>query len=116
MPDAVPAGRYARSALTALGVWGQISGRIVPAENVRAALALVERGETELGVVYASDAAASDKVAILARFDPDLHDPIRYPASLVAGTTQMQAAGFLDFLASDAGQEIFVRHGFKALK
>ena len=113
-PDTVPAGRYAMAALTRMGLAEQLADRLVPAENVRAALALVERGEVELGIVYATDALASDKVAVLARFDPELHAPIRYPLAVLAGSTHPEAGEFAAYLASPAGQAILVRHGFSA--
>ncbi|MEN7538454.1 molybdate ABC transporter substrate-binding protein [Aurantiacibacter flavus] len=113
-PETVPAGRYAMAALTQMGFAERLSDRIVPAENVRAALALVERGEVELGIVYATDALASDKVTVLATFDPDAHAPIRYPLAVLAGSTQPDAEAFADYIASPAGQAILARHGFSA--
>lgn len=111
-PHAVPAGRYARAALQSLGLWRSVRARIVPAENVRAALALVERGEASLGIVYASDALASQRVSVLAAIPPASHAAIRYPAALVAGTHHEDAAEFLEFLTSAEAQAIFAAHGF----
>ena len=114
-PDAVPAGRYAKQALVALGLWDALTPKIVPTENVRAALALVERGEAQLGIVYASDAAASNSVYVVAPFDRVLHSTIRYPAALVAasssGAQDERAAAFLAFLAGDQGQAVFRYYG-----
>lgn len=112
-PQSVPAGRYARAALGAMGLWDGIADRVVPAENVRAAMALVERGEVALGVVYGSDAAASPRVRVVGTFDPASHSPIRYPAARVASSKHRDAAGFLDFLAGDEGQAILIAHGFQ---
>lgn len=111
-PDAVPAGRYAKAALQSLDLWAGVASRVVPAENVRAALALVERGEVPLGVVYASDARVSPKVKIVYRFAPDSHAPIRYPAAILRTAAHPDTAAFLDFLASAAGQRILAGRGF----
>jgi molybdate transport system substrate-binding protein len=111
-PDAVPAGRYAKAALQATGWWAGVAPRIVPAENVRAALALVERGEVPLGIVYASDARTSTAVKVIHRFAPADHSPIRYPAAVLGGATHSDAAAFLDFLASAEGQRILAARGF----
>src|SRR5579884_3318640 len=81
-PAAVPAGIYAKEALTRLGVWASVAGRIAAAENVRAALLLVARGEAPLGIVYRTDAAIEPGVRIVGSFPPDSHDPIVYPMAL----------------------------------
>lgn len=111
-PDAVPAGRYARSALEYLGTWGSVSARIAPAENVRAALALVERGEAPLGIVYATDALASDKVRVVEALPAASHPPIRYPLAILAASAHPDAAALRAFLTSPEAAEIFARHGF----
>ncbi|MCB2067084.1 MAG: molybdate ABC transporter substrate-binding protein [Erythrobacter sp.] len=111
-PEAVPAGRYAMAALTRLGLADGVAQRLVPAENVRAALALVERGEAELGIVYASDAQASQAVRVVATFAADLHPPIRYPVAVLARSDNADSEGFAAFLASEAGQAVLLRHGF----
>ena len=113
-PAAVPAGRYGREALTALGMWDRVQARVVPAENVRAALALVEQGEAGLGIVYASDAQASAKVVVAAAFAPDSHSAITYPAALIARSEHPDARAFLDFLSGEQGQTILRAHGFTA--
>lgn len=113
-PAAVPAGRYARAALTALGVWGAVAGSLAPAENVRAALAFVERGEAPLGIVYATDARASARVRVVGRFPPATHPPIAYPIAALRGSTNPHAEAFRRFLLSPAGRSIFRRHGFAA--
>jgi len=111
-PDAVPAGRYAKAALQNLDLWSGIAPRVVPAENVRAALALVERGEVPLAIVYASDAGVSPAAKVIFRFAPDTHPPIRYPAAILRTATHPDAGAFLDFLASPAGQRILAARGF----
>lgn len=111
-PATVPAGRYARAALESMGLWTQVQSQIVPTENVRAALALVEAGEARFGIVYATDAAASDRVHGAATFDLRDTPEIEYPAALLSAASHPQAAGFLEFLSSPAAQVIYAGHGF----
>jgi molybdate transport system substrate-binding protein len=108
----VPAGRYGREALTALALWTALEPRLAPAENVRAALALVARGEAPLGIVYQTDAQAESNVVIVAEFAADLHSPIVYPAAPVRQEAPQAEActQLLDFLSEPAGQDIL--HGF----
>lgn len=113
-PDAVPAGKYAKAALTHLGVWRSVANRLAPAENVRAALALVERGAAPLGIVYATDARASRAVRVVGTFPASSHPPIRYPVALLKASRHSDAAGFRAFLLSKEGRAIFARHGFTA--
>lgn len=110
--DAVPAGIYGRNALQALGDWDSLQGHIAQADDVRAALALIARGQTPLGVVYASDAVAEDDVRVVDTFPDDTHKPIVYPAALTAGSDDPAARDFLNYLASDAAKPIFKRWGF----
>ena len=110
-PQHVPAGKYARAALEKMGLWQTLAGRIAAAENVRAALALVARGESPLGIVYETDARDEAKVAIAARIDPRLHPPIVYPAAALAGAPPL-ALRYVDYLASPAATAAFERHGF----
>lgn len=110
---AVPAGIYARQALESLGVWTRLSGRVAQADDVRAALALVARGETQLGVVYASDALADDNVRVVDTFAADRHDPIVYPAATIAGDDNPKARSFLTYLQTDGAGRIFEKWGFK---
>lgn len=113
-PDAVPAGKYAKVALTRLGVWGRVAARVAPAENVRAALALVERGAAPLGIVYATDARASKAVRVVGTFPAASHPPIRYPVAQLKASRNKDATGFRAFLLSKQGRAIFARHGFSA--
>jgi molybdate transport system substrate-binding protein len=111
-PDSVPAGRYGRTALVNLGVWNTVSGAVVRAENVRAALRLVELGEAAAGIVYRTDALASgDLVQIVDEFPEASHPRISYP---VAVTRDGNAEGraFAAFLRSDAAKRVFRELGF----
>ena len=111
-PAHVPAGRYARQALTALGVWRIAEHRLVPAESVRAALVLVERGEVPAGIVYETDAAASHKVRVAGIFPEATHDPIVYAAAIVAGRDTPGARTFLAFLRSVVARATFTKYRF----
>lgn len=113
-PDAVPAGKYAKAALTHLGVWASVAAKVAPAENVRAAMALVERGAAPLGIVYATDARASKAVRVVGVFPASSHPPIRYPVALLKASRSGDAASFRAFLLSKQGRAIFARHGFSA--
>ncbi len=113
-PTAVPAGKYARAALTALGVWKSVSGRLLPAESVRTALAYVARGEAPLGIVYATDAKAEPKVKVIGVFPASSHPPIVYPVAVTSASRHSGAAGFLDFLQGPQASAIFRRYGFGA--
>ena len=111
-PDHVPAGIYARQALDALGFWHDVRSQIAPAADVRAALALVARGEAPLGIVYATDAALVEEVHIVATIPATLHEPIVYPVALVAGRASPLATRFFDFLTGPEGRAAFARAGF----
>jgi molybdate transport system substrate-binding protein len=110
-PQTVPAGRYAKTALTRLGVWDSVAGRIIAADNVRTALNFVALGESPLGIVYATDARGNDRVRTVATFPPGTHDPITYP---VAATRRggAEAAAFVQFLRSEEARTIFRKYGF----
>lgn len=108
----VPAGRYAREALSALGVWPSVSGRLIEAENVRSALQYVARGEAAYGVVYETDARVEPKVRLIGLFPADAHAPIVYPAAIVASSRNRDAAAFLAFLSGPSAGRIFRRYGF----
>ena len=113
-PDSVPAGKYGKAALTRLGAWDAVAPHVVRAENVRAALALVERGAAPFGIVYLTDARASSKVRIAGVFPATSHPPIVYPVARLAGSTNPDAEGFRRFLLSPRGRVIFARFGFSA--
>ena len=113
-PESVPAGQYAKQALERAGAWTEMQDRLLPAVDVRAALAYVSAGEADLGIVYASDAAAARNVRIILTIEPDLHDPIVYPAAVVKDADNAEAAErVLDFLADEAARRIFQNAGFK---
>ena len=113
-PAAVPAGRYGRAALERLGAWAAVRGRVVRAENVRAALALVERGAAPYGIVYLTDARASPGVRVAGVFPASSHPPIRYPLARLRASRHPDAEGFRRFLLSPRGRAILSRHGFTA--
>lgn len=111
--NSVPAGKYGKEALTKLGVWDQVAPHVAGADNVRSALALVERGEAPYGIVYATDAYASKSVKIVGVFPESSHAPITYPIALLTASTSADADGFRLFLISGAGKAIFKRYGFQ---
>ncbi len=111
-PDSVPAGKYGKAALTALGAWPGVADHIARGENVRAALALVERGEAPLGIVYATDAQASRLVRVVDTFPAGSHPPITYPLARLTASTHPEAEAFRRFLLSPQGRALFARRGF----
>lgn len=113
-PNSVPAGKYGKQALTRLGVWPSVQGKVAAAENVRAALALVSRGEAPLGVVYATDARATAGVRVVGTFQASSHTPITYPVATLAASRNPEAGGFRRFLISGEGKAVFRRFGFGA--
>jgi molybdate transport system substrate-binding protein len=113
--DAVPAGKYGKAALEKLGVWGSVSAKVAQAENVRAALLLVSRGEAPAGIVYQTDAAADASVAIIGTFPEDTHPPIIYPIALTANATNPDAAAFLAYIKSVKAKPLFEAQGFTVL-
>lgn len=113
LPDAVPAGIYGKAALQTLGLWNDVSQRLAPMDNVRAALALVALGEAPLGVVYATDAVAEERVVVAGRFPDSSHPPIAYPAGVVTDSDAPDvSAALLKWLRSEVGQAAFAQHGF----
>ncbi|MEM9317815.1 MAG: molybdate ABC transporter substrate-binding protein [Pseudomonadota bacterium] len=112
--DAVPVGIYTREALTALDLWAMIAPRLVQTENARIALSLAHRGEVAAAIIYQSDAAAAPALTVIARFAPELHAPIRYPAAITSRARDPSlAAAFLAHLQSDVAQAIFAEAGFE---
>ena len=110
-PDSVPAGKYAKSALTTLKLWDALQSRLARAENVRVALMYVARGEAPLGIVYATDVAVEPRVRIVDQFPASSHPPITYPVAQTR-TAAPDAASFIDFLRSPTARSIFVAAGF----
>jgi molybdate transport system substrate-binding protein len=114
-PDSVPVGRYARSALTNLGVWQDVADHLVLADNDRTALAFVARGEAPLGIVYETDARIDKNVRIVDLFPENSHLPITYPIALTNNATA-KAVAFLQFLRGPAAASTFEKYGFTVLK
>jgi len=112
--DTVPAGRYAKAALTALGVWDNVKNRLAQGEDVRATLAYVARGEAPFGIVYATDARAEPKVRVVGTFPENTHEPIVYPAALTKDS-KPDAAQFLAYLKTPAARNTLERAGFTVL-
>ena len=110
-PASVPAGKYAKAALTSLGVWDQLASKLAPAENVRVALEYVARGEAPYGIVYASDAKVAPNVWVVGVFPESTHAPIIYPAAMIK-TASPSAKAFLSFLGSKGAGAIFQKAGF----
>ena len=111
-PAGVPVGRDAKQALQSLSMWDAIEPRLVGTDDVRAALAFVERGECAAGIVYATDAASSDEVEVIDTFPPDSHAPIVYPIALLRGA-RTEGAAFLEFVrASPVAARSIAKHGF----
>ena len=108
---AVPSGKYAKAALEKLGAWQAAEPKFAMAESVRAALALVARGEAPLGIVYSTDAKIEPGVRIVGTFPADSHPAIIYPVAATA-TAKPEAAAYLTFLRSSAAKTIFEKYGF----
>jgi molybdate transport system substrate-binding protein len=112
-PESVPAGKYGKAALETLGAWPSVERHVARAENVRAALMLVARGEAPLGVVYRTDALAEPAVTIVGTFPAASHPPVVYPAAVIAGSAAPAAAtALLDRLRSPSARHVWEKHGF----
>lgn len=111
-PEHVPAGIYGKKAMIGLDLWDQVENRLATMKDVRAALVMVERGETPLGQVYATDAAISKKVRIIGTFPTESHPPIIYPVAAVAEGKKVAAGAFLNFLKTPEAKAIFKKYGF----
>ncbi len=111
-PSHVPAGKYARAALKRMGAWERVASRVIPCDTVRAALALVESGEADAGVVYATDARASSRVRVAEGFPPEVAPPVRYVA-VATGNAAPATAAFLAFLQGEEAGRRFARAGFR---
>lgn len=110
--EAVPAGVYGKAALTSLGLWDDITDRIAQTDTVRAALAHVATGNAPFGIVYATDAQADPRVSVVAAFPGTSHEPITYPAAVVASSTTPEAEAFLGYISGPDASAVFSRHGF----
>jgi molybdate transport system substrate-binding protein len=111
-PDSVPAGKYGKAALEKLGVWTSVAKHVARADNVRAALALVSRGEAPFGIVYATDAQADNGVKIVDTFPADSYPPIVYPAAVLASSKSEAARPFLDYIRSAQAKPTWEKYGF----
>ncbi|USQ50739.1 molybdate ABC transporter substrate-binding protein [Serratia marcescens] len=111
-PDHVPAGIYAKEALEHLGAWSTLEPKLARANNVRSAMALVERGEAPLGIVYGSDAVASDKVKVVGVFPEDSHKPVEYPMAMVKDRQNPTVSAFYTYLKGPEAAAIFEHYGF----
>lgn len=114
--EAVPAGIYGKEALVSLGLWEEVQPKVVEADNVRAALALVALGEVSAGIVYTTDAKADDRVRIVAQFPASSHSEIVYPAAIVSGQNRPEAIEFMQYLDSEVARQAFVERGFTLLE
>jgi molybdate transport system substrate-binding protein len=115
-PEAVPAGIYAKTYLEKAGLWQDVAARVVPQENVRAAMAAVASGNAEAAFVYQTDAASSKKVRVAFVVPPELTPSITYPIALLHGSQHADVArAFIKYLRSAEAAAIFTRHGFIVL-
>jgi molybdate transport system substrate-binding protein len=112
-PAHVPAGIYGKEALEKLGLWDMVKRRMAPMKDVRAALAMVERSETPLGLVYTTDASVSKKVRIAGVFPASCHPPIIYPIAVITGADSKDAESFLNFLKTQDARAVFIKFGFE---
>jgi molybdate transport system substrate-binding protein len=114
-PASVPAGKYGKASLEALGVWASVSDKIAPAQDVRTALAYVSRGEAPLGIVYQTDAAADKGVKIVGAFPASTHPPIIYPIAVTAVSNNPGVGAYMSFLKSSEARSAFESQGFVVL-
>lgn len=113
-PAHVPAGAYAKHALIGLGLWADAAPRLARLDNVRHALALVERGETPIGIVYATDAKVTSRVRIVGKFSAESHPAITYPFVILKGQRNENVAAFYAYLTGETGLAVFRDFGFTA--
>ena len=113
--DSVPAGQYGKAALESLGLWASVEGSVAQADNVRAALALVALNEAPYGIVYATDAAAEDRVHVAGTFPADSYPTVTYPTALLTGAADQADRDFFAALSDEAADAIFAENGFKVL-
>ena len=112
-PAHVPAGIYGKKALEHFGIWKQVENSIAPAKDVRAGLALVERGECPLGIVYASDAALVPTVRVIGVFPASSHPAITYPIAIIRGHTSAKTLAFIAYLRTNEAKNIWKKYGFE---
>lgn len=115
MPESVPAGKYAKESLEKLGIWQDVEAKMVYAKDVRQVLSYVETGNVDAGIVYKTDAIASEQVSIVATADPATHSPVIYPVGVIKQSAHYEAAKDLyHYLQSDAAIQVFEKYGFTA--
>jgi molybdate transport system substrate-binding protein len=114
--NAVPAGKYGKASLEALGLWASVQDRVAQSENVRAALLLVSRGEAPLGIVYQTDAAADANVRIVDAFPENTHPPVVYPLALTAASRRGDAGALAAYLKSPRAKPLFEKQGFTVIE
>ncbi|MEK9497376.1 molybdate ABC transporter substrate-binding protein [Photorhabdus sp. P32] len=114
-PDHVPVGIYAKESLQYLGAWETVNPLLARTSNVRSGLALVERAEVPLGIVYGSDAIASDKVKVVGIFPEESHKPIEYPMAIIKDHSNPTVINFYEYLKTPEAVAIFKRYGFHPL-
>ena len=112
--SSVPVGKYAKGALEKLGIWASVQNKFAMGDNVRAAMALVSRGEAVLGIVYETDAKVDPNVKIVGVFPADSHPAITYPVAATANA-KPEAAAYLNFLRSNIAKTVFEQYGFTFL-
>ena len=113
--DSVPAGKYGKAALQSLGAWDGVKDKLAQAENVRAALQLVARGEAPLGIVYLTDVASDPKLRVVATFPEDSHPPIIYPVAILKSSSNPAAKSFFEFMRGGDAKGAFDKQGFTVL-
>ncbi|MBD2812115.1 molybdate ABC transporter substrate-binding protein [Xenorhabdus sp. Vera] len=114
-PDHVPVGIYAKESLQYLNAWNTVNPLMARTNNVRSGMALVERAEAPLGIVYGSDAVASNKVKVVGVFPSESHKPVEYPVAIIKGHETQAVRDFYDYLKTPEAAEIFKRYGFNPL-
>lgn len=116
-PKVVPAGIYSKEYLQKLKLWGAVEPKVIPVDNVRAALVAVESGNIEAGMVYKTDAAISKRVKVACEIPVSEGPKISYPVAIVKDSHHLEAAkAFLDYLNGDEAGKVFERYGFIVLK
>lgn len=117
IPESVPAGSYAKEALTNAKLWDSLQPKLVQAKDVRQVLQYVETGNAEVGFVYKTDALTSQKVKVAFAVDPKTYTPVEYPIGLVKATKHAKEAGsFYTYLQSKAALDVFVKYGFSVIQ
>ena len=116
-PKGVPVGQYSEEIFTNLGILDAVKSKAVYGSDVRQVLAWVESGEADCGVVYATDAAISDKVKVIAIAPDDSHKPVIYPAAVIKDSKNVdESKKFLEFTSSDSAKKIFEKYGFTVIE